>query len=232
MLEAARVSGVERYLYTSTIGVYPEAEVYKEEEMWKGLPHSADRYGGWSKRIGELQCEAYSEQFDIQIAIVRPANIYGPYDNFDPSTAMAVGALVYRIVSGENPLFVWGNGQAARDFIYAEDCAFGMLKAMLYGKCDPINLGTGTKTTISDVVHMICKAAKVEPEIVWDATQPTGNSVRLMDVRKATKLIGFIWKTDFETGIKKTVDWYKENRSFGEHRYQPFDDDSLLEPKR
>jgi GDP-L-fucose synthase len=228
MLEAARLSKTERYLFTSTIGVYPDVAIYQEDKMWDGLPHPGDRYGGWSKRIGELQCEAYTEQFGMKIAIVRPANVYGPYDNFDRETAMVVGAMINRVESGEDPLIVWGDGTAARDFIYSEDCARGILYALGYCACDPVNLGTGVKVSVKQLVETICDALGKHPEIVWDPTQPTGNSVRLMDTYKAEKRIGFKYHTGIVAGVKKTIEWYLANKNFNQKRYKPFESDAIL----
>jgi GDP-L-fucose synthase len=104
MMEAARRQGVERYLFTSSIGVYAPAEVFHEDDVWKTFPSPNDRFAGWAKRMGELQAEAYRIEYGWdKISIVRPANVYGPYDNFDPANAMVIPSLIHRAVSGENP---------------------------------------------------------------------------------------------------------------------------------
>ena len=85
ILEAARRCGVKRTLYTSSIGVYNPAKIFYEDNMWKKPPSENDKFAGWAKRMGELQAEAYAiEHSKSNISIVRPANIYGPYDNFNP----------------------------------------------------------------------------------------------------------------------------------------------------
>ena len=95
MMEAARRAGVKWYLFTSSVGVYHPAEVFKEDDVWKTFPSNNDRFAGWAKRIGELQAEAYKIQYDWNcISIVRPANVYGPYDNFDPENAMVIPSLI------------------------------------------------------------------------------------------------------------------------------------------
>ncbi len=222
MLEAARKQNVQDYLFTSSIGAYPDAEIYSEDDLWSGLPHESDKYGGWSKRIGELQCSAYFEQYGMNISVVRPANIYGPYDNFNPKTAMVVGALVNRVCSGEDPLIVWGDGSASRDFLFSEDCAEGILKAMDHASCDPLNLGSGRAVSVKYLVESICKAAEKSPEIVWDTTKPSGNAMRLMNISKAKKCIGFEVHNSIGVGIKKTVNWYLDNQDHGKHRFSPF----------
>ena len=121
MMEAARQCGVERYLFTSSIGVYEPADIFNEDDVWSTFPSPNDRFAGWAKRMGELQAQAYDIQYNWdKISIVRPANVYGPYDNFDPENAMVIPSLINRASSGERPLTVWGDGSPIRDFIYSE----------------------------------------------------------------------------------------------------------------
>ena len=223
MLKAARESGVERYLFTSSVGVYPDAEIFREDEVWDKPPHPSDRYGAWSKRIGELQCEAYLEQYGYKTCIVRPSAIYGPYDNFNPKTAMVISALINRVVSGENPLVVWGDGSQVRDFIYSKDCARGMILSMVkYYECDPVNLGSGVGVTIREVVETILKHTPQKPELVWDTSKPMGNRIRLMDMTKARKKLGFQPDYSLERGIKETVEWYLANQDYQLRKYNAF----------
>jgi GDP-L-fucose synthase len=128
MMEASRRCGVKKYLFTSSIGVYSPAETFHEDDVWKTFPSPNDRFAGWAKRMGELQAEAYQIEYGWEdVYIVRPANIYGPYDNFDPANAMVIPSLVRRALDGENPFVVWGDGSTIRDFLHARDCARGML---------------------------------------------------------------------------------------------------------
>ena len=222
MMEAARRSGVKRYLYTSTIGVYQPAEVFYEDDVWKTFPSENDRFAGWAKRMGELQAEAYRIEYGWDtIAIVRPANVYGPYDNFDPRNAMVIPSLIRRALSGENPLVVWGDGTAIRDFIHCDDVAAGMLKVMESGTHQPVNLGSGTGVTVRDVVEMILKNLETKPRIEWDITKPSGDKKRLMDTSRA-KALGFTPGISLEEGIRSTIAWYRENQSEVDKRYNVF----------
>ncbi len=225
MLKAARECAVKRYLFTSTIGVYPDGEIFRENEVWDKPPHPSDWYGAWAKRFGELQCEAYLEQYGFESVIVRPANVYGPYDNFNPKTAMVVGALIARVFEGEDPLVVWGDGTPIRDFIYSKDCARGMVLAMEHAKpCDPINLGSGIGVSIKELVEAICKYAPRAPRLEWDTSRPAGNRKRLMDITKARAQIGFEPKYSLEAGVQETMDWYKTHRNHQARRYSIFTD--------
>jgi len=228
MMEAARQAGVKRYLYTSTIGVYSPAEVFYEDDVWKTFPSPNDKFAGWAKRMGELQAEAYKIEYGWHnIAIVRPANVYGPYDNFDPNTAMVIPSLIKRALDGENPLIVWGDGSTIRDFIHARDVARGMLLALDKGIGQPINLGSGVGVSIREVVEIIVSNMEIKPKVVWDTSKPSGDKKRLMDISRA-KDIGFQPTVSIEEGIKEAVDWYRENRDIVNKRYNVFTEEKFI----
>jgi len=228
MMEAARQCGVERYLFTSTIGVYAPAEVFHEDSVWKTFPSHHDRFAGWAKRMGELQADAYRiENGWENIAIVRPANVYGPYDNFDPENAMVIPSLIKRALDGENPLVVWGDGSPIRDFIHARDVARGML--MVFGKMpgEPVNLGSGEGVSIREIVDVITSNMNPKPEIVWDTSKPSGDHKRLMDMSRA-KSLGFEPAVSLEEGILEVMEWYKKNKGKVDKRYNVFTEKQFI----
>lgn len=211
MLEAARRAKVSGYVFTSSIGVYSPSPVLHENDVWKTFPSPNDWYSGWSKRFGELQVEAYRIEYGWdRIAIVRPSNVYGPLDNFDGENAMVVPSLIKRAVSGQNPLVVWGDGTAVRDFIFAEDVARGMLLVAEKMPTDPVNLGSGVGCRIGELVETIVSNLDHRPKVVWDNSKPQGDSIRLLDTSRARSL-GYEPQVSLEQGIKLTMDWYKEN---------------------
>ncbi|HEX9722266.1 MAG TPA: NAD-dependent epimerase/dehydratase family protein [Candidatus Paceibacterota bacterium] len=222
MMEAARKSEVERYLFTSTVGVYSPAEIFSEDDVWKTFPSENDKFAGWAKRMGELQVEAYAIEYGWdKVAIVRPANVYGPYDNFDPANAMVIPSLVKRALDGENPLVVWGDGSPVRDFIHAKDVAKGMLLAL--EKCPgyPINLGSGEGVQIKEIVEIIVNNMERKPKVEWDTSKPSGDKKRLMDISRA-RALGWKPEVSIEEGIKEVMQWYKENKDIVEKRYNVF----------
>jgi len=222
MMEAARQCSVKRYLYTSTIGVYSPAEVFYEDDVWKTFPSENDKFAGWAKRMGELQAEAYKIEYGWdKITIVRPANVYGPYDNFDPNNAMVIPSLIKRALDGENPLAVWGDGSSIRDFIHAKDVARGMLLTLEKSVEQPINLGSGIGVSIREIVEIIVNDMKIKPRVVWDTSKPSGDKKRLMDISRA-KAIGFQPMISIEEGIKEVMNWYQENRNIVNKRYNVF----------
>jgi len=223
MMEAARLAEVERYLYTSSIAVYEPAARFVEDRAWDGPPHPGDRFPAWAKRMGEMQAEAFKIEYGWdRIAIVRPANVYGPRDDFGP-TGMVIPSLIRRIVDGENPLAVWGDGSTVRDFIHSRDVARGMMLALAKGAdCTPINLGSGTGVAIRDVVETLVDIVDDPPQVVWDTTKPTGEPIRLMDSTRAREKIGFEPQVTLREGIEETLRWYVANRDQSEGRFDPF----------
>lgn len=223
MMEAARRCGVERFLFTSSVGVYQPAEVFYEDSVWKTFPSPNDRFAGWAKRLCELQAEAYKIEHNWdKISIVRPANVYGPFDNFDPANAMVIPSLINRATGGERPLTVWGDGSPIRDFIYSKDVARGMMLAVEKGINEPINLGSGSGVTIKEVAEAVANNIPGEKiELAWDTSKPKGDAKRLMDMTRA-KSYGFECKTSLDEGIKETINWYLNNKDQLNNRYNSF----------
>tara|TARA_Y100000590_G_scaffold470507_1_gene665831 strand:+ start:7617 stop:8597 length:981 start_codon:yes stop_codon:yes gene_type:complete len=224
MMEAARKMEVSRFLFTSSVGVYSPAEIFFENDVWKTFPSPNDKFAGWAKRICELQAEAYKIEYGWdKISIVRPANIYGPYDNFDPRNAMVIPSLINRALK-ENPLIVWGDGSPIRDFIHSRDVARGMMIAVEKSINEPINLGSGEGFTIKEIAEIIVKnIPNKKIDIDWDITKPKGDKKRIMDVEKA-KSYGIESKISIEEGIKETINWYINNKNNIDNRYNVFNE--------
>ncbi len=221
MMEAARQCAVGHYLYTSSIGVYQPKDILKEDDVWQTFPSKHDRFAGWAKRMGELQAQAYAiENSWDNISIVRPANVYGAYDNFDAHNAMVIPSLIRRICDGENPLKVWGDGSAVRDFIHAKDVARGMMMMVEKGVNEPVNLGSGEGISIKELVETLESVAG-QFDVIWDTSQPQGDSIRLMDTTRAQRY-GFKPQISLKEGIKDTWSFYRKNDFEQSGRYNVF----------
>tara|TARA_R100000664_G_scaffold27197_1_gene37751 strand:+ start:18238 stop:19218 length:981 start_codon:yes stop_codon:yes gene_type:complete len=221
MMEAARRCGVKWYLYTSSVGVYQPAQIFKEDDVWGTFPSENDRFAGWAKRIGELQAEAYAIQYDWNcVSIVRPANVYGPYDNFDPENAMVIPSLIRKAIERDT-LEVWGDGTPVRDFIFSRDVALGMMHMVENKITKPVNLGSGEGVSIKEVVEAIVESCDKELKIKWDISKPTGDKLRLFDMSRANSY-GFEPTVSLEDGIKETIEWFKENKSIIDDRHNAF----------
>jgi len=219
MMEAAMKEGVRWYLYTSSVGVYQPAPLLKEDDVWKTFPSPNDRFAGWAKRMGELQAEAYAIQYGkCNISIVRPANVYGNNDNFDPKNAMVIPSLI-RKAHEQDVLEVWGDGSAVRDFIHAKDVALGMIHAVENKITDPINLGSGDGVAIKTIAEIVSK--KFNKKIKWLTDKPTGDARRVFDMSRAYSC-GFRPTITIEQGISDTVDWFLENKEIIDKRFNAF----------
>jgi GDP-L-fucose synthase len=223
LIDAAVKQRVEHILYTSSVGVYSPNDIFKEDDVWKTFPSNNDKFAGWAKRMGELQLEAHKIESKFNnFSIVRPANVYGPYDNFDPNTAMVIPSLINRALKCDKELVVWGNGSAVRDFIFSEDVARGMIEIVKKKIQYPVNLGSGNGITIKKLVESIVKfIPNKKIDIIWDETKPTGDAIRIMDTTKAQQ-IGFKCEVSIENGIEKTINWYLKNQDYSDKKYNSF----------
>lgn len=210
VLEACRLNRVNRVVYTSSIGAYASAEVFHEsEELESGEP--MDMFPGWAKRMAERQIKAYQIQYGLDnFAVVRPCNVYGPGDNFDPANAMVVPSLMARVRSGESPLLVWGDGSAVRDFAYSVDVAEGVIRALLLGtRGRYVNLGSGQGVSIRTLVETLRQVVPFDYE--FDATKPAGFPKRVMDISLAQEMLGYQHTTSLLDGLRQTWQWYLQH---------------------
>ena len=212
-LEAARRAGVARIVYVSTVTVHPPMEVFREDLAWSANPDPQAQYVAWAKRMAEKLVEAQEVQYGLaNTAIVRPVNTFGPYDNFDPKTALVVPALIGRVLAGEDPLVVWGDGSAQRDFLYVDDAVHGVLLAYRLGLGQgPINIGSGHGVSIRELVEAVVAASGRTPEIRWDPSRPTGEARKIADTTRARTILGFAPRVTLADGIARTIRWFRDN---------------------
>jgi GDP-L-fucose synthase len=211
-LEACRINKIKKLVYTSSIGAYSKASIFKEKKSnYEKEP--MDFYPGWAKRMAELQIIAYKKQFKINnFYIVRPANVYGPGDNFDKKNAMVIPSLMSKILSKKRPVEVWGDGSPIRDFAYSGDIAEGILRTMVYGtgKYDFLNLGSGEGVSIKKLIETMNKITSFS--YFFKSKSNQGFSKRVMDISVAKKIIKYKPNTSLELGLKTTWDWFLKNQ--------------------
>jgi len=211
VLEASRINKVPKLVYTSSIGAYSAAEVFIESnEEDQGPP--MDMYPGWAKRMAEMQIQAYRTQYGLNdYSIVRPCNVYGPGDNFDPENAMVIPTLMSRIHNGENPVVVWGDGSAIRDFSYTRDVAEGTILALHHGTGGRyVNLGSGIGVSIKELVETLNNFLDFNYQ--FDTTKPSGFPRRVMDITLAKDLINYNPTTTLQDGLETTWKWFLDNQ--------------------
>lgn len=217
VLEASRINNVKKLVYTSSIGAYSSNEVFIEsDDENQGPP--MDMFPGWAKRMAEMQIKAYQIQYNLEgFSIVRPCNVYGPGDNFDPENAMVIPSLMSRIRSGEDPMRIWGDGSAIRDFAFARDVAEGTIQALFHGTNGKyLNLGSGKAVSIKQLVETLSSFLNFKYE--FDKSKSSGWPKRLMDISLAKKMIGYNPSTSLENGLKETWNWFLNNKD--EHMFK------------
>ncbi|MGD0335699.1 MAG: NAD-dependent epimerase/dehydratase family protein [Candidatus Omnitrophota bacterium] len=210
LLEACRFNKVQKTVYTSSIGAYPSAEIFRETDSGEGPP--MDMFPGWAKRMAEMQIKAYKIQYGLDnFAIVRPCNVYGPGDNFDPNNAMVIPSLMYRIYHKENPVVIWGDGTAVRDFAYSRDVAEGIILALYHGTNSGfVNLGSGEGVSIKELVETL--HSFIDFDYYFDTSKPSGFHKRIMDITLAKKMIDYSPTTSLLDGLKETWNWFIKNQ--------------------
>lgn len=212
MLEAARICGVNEFQCVSSACVYAkEATVPNPEaEGFLGNPEKTNAGYGWAKRSSELSAMFYAEQYGMKVSIVRPFNLYGPRDDFNPKTSHVIPALIRKVVEAKDKVELWGSGEATRVFVYVKDAVEGLLKTHeLYARADPINIGTVEEVSIKRIIETIIKIDGRNLKIENNLTKPEGQKRRVADTKKMIEKLNWKPETPLEEGIRKTMDWYK-----------------------
>lgn len=219
MMEQGRLFGVEKFVAAGTVCAYPKyiPIPFKEEDLWNGYPEETNAPYGLAKKMLLVQAQSYRKQYGFNAIYLLPVNLYGPGDNFDLESSHAIPALIRKCVdaieNNEREVVAWGTGKPTREYLYIEDAAEGIILATeKYNKPGPVNLGSGFEISIRDLASLIAKLAGFKGQITWDTSRPDGQPRRLFDSSKAEKEFGFKAKMNFEEGLRKTVEWYKEQR--------------------
>lgn len=217
VLEAARNHGTEKLVLLGTACSYPANAPMplNEKDLWIGYPAKETAYYGLVKLMMQQQAQAYKQQYGVKSAYIIPPNLYGKYDKFGEE-AHVIPSLIRKFVhAASNKLpevAIWGNGNASREFLFADDaCNAIILAAEKYDSPEPMNIGVGKETPIKEIVSIISNVVGYEGQIKWDTNMPNGAERRVMDITMAEKELGVIAKTDLLKGIKETVYWYKQN---------------------
>lgn len=219
LMEQARLHSVEKFVAIGTVCAYPKFTPvpFKEEDLWNGYPEETNAPYGLAKKMLLVQSQAYRQQYEFNSIFLLPVNLYGPGDNFDPSSSHVIPALIKKcvdaIVNKEDKIVVWGTGRASREFMYVEDCARGIIMAAeRYNKPDPVNIGSGMEIKIKELVKLIARYTGFKGKITWDTSKPDGQPRRSLDTSKAYNEFGFMVKTNFEDGLRDTIEWYMKKR--------------------
>ena len=213
-------TGVEKVVLAGTICAYPKFTPvpFREEDIWNGYPEETNAPYGLAKKMLLVQSQAYRQQYGFNSIFLLPVNLYGPRDNFDPSSSHVIPALIKKCIeardAGADTVEVWGDGSATREFLYVKDAVDGfLLAAERYSDSEPVNMGSSAEISIRDLVLLIARLTDFRGEIRWDTTKPSGQPRRKLDTSRAKRLFGFQAHTPFEEGLRETIAWYEQSRT-------------------
>jgi len=221
LIEEARIAKVKKFVQIGTVCAYPKIPThipFREKDIWIGYPEETNAPYGLAKKMLAVQLEAYHDQYGFNAINPVVVNLYGPGDNFHPDHSHVIPALIRRFVEAKEQnkkeVVVWGTGRASREFLYVEDAARAIVLATLkHNDPKPINIGSSFEIKIKDLVTIIAELTGFKGKIVWDKTKPDGQPRRKLDVSRAKKEFGFVSQVNFKTGLKKTIEWFIENKS-------------------
>ena len=218
LIHAAYLAGVQKFVCVGTICAYPKFTPvpFHEDDLWSGYPEETNAPYGIAKKALLVQLESYRLQYGFNGIYLLPVNLYGPEDNFDPGSSHVIPALIRKVYEaqqrGDKQLPVWGDGSPTREFLYSTDAARGIVMAsQFYNESDPVNLGTNYEISIKDLVELICDLMGFDGEIVWEIDKPNGQPRRCLDTTRAKEKFGFVAQMEFKEGLRKTIEWYRQN---------------------
>jgi GDP-L-fucose synthase len=219
LIEECRLAGVSKVVTAGTICSYPKFTPvpFREDDLWNGYPEETNAPYGLAKKMLLVQAQAYRQQYGLNAIHLLPVNLYGPRDNFDPHSSHVIPALIKKcqdaLDARAGHIDVWGTGHASREFLYVADAALGIrLATEHYDGAEPVNVGAGFEVRIADLIALIARLMGFAGEIRWDASKPDGQPRRCLDTARAEKLFGFRAATSLEEGLRRTIDWYRQQR--------------------
>jgi GDP-L-fucose synthase len=219
LFEAAHRTGVKRIVNPLANCVYPaELTVFEESRFWDGPLHESVMVFGQLRKLSWVGSWAYARQWGLETINLVFCNMYGPGDHFDEDRSHAVGGLVIRFLkahqSGAPEVIVWGSGAPVREWLYVDDAAEAMFRAMTCGPCDqPVNVGVGNGVSIADLAERIRSLVNYNGRIVYDRSKPDGAAHKTVDGTRGAALLGWSPQTELNNGLMATVEWYAQRVS-------------------
>jgi GDP-L-fucose synthase len=213
LLSAAYENNIKKYCFISSNTVYPLTDFAVSEKDVNYDLFEKYFVVGWMKIFSEKMCEMYSTKISKPMAtlIVRPGNLFGPFDKFSKSDSKVVASLIRKALEGQSPLEVWGDGNDIKDFLFIDDFISGLLQSFtLKGDFSVFNIASGDRTSIRDLLEVILrKTLNLNLEVIYDSTKPTMIPKRMIDISKIVKEVGWVPEISLESGVEKTITWYK-----------------------
>ena len=220
LMHQAYKNSVGKFTAIGTVCAYPKFTPvpFKEEDLWMGYPEETNAPYGLAKKMMLVQAQAYRQQYGFNAIFLLPVNLYGPRDNFNLRSSHVIPALIRKAIEagerGDKELAVWGDGSPTREFLYVEDAANGIVTATeKYDRSEPVNLGSGYEISIKDLAELIVRLTGFKGKLAWQTDKPNGQPRRGLDVTRAKDYFGWQAQVPFEEGMRRTIEWFKQNRS-------------------
>lgn len=224
LIEEARMQKTPKFILLGTVCSYPKftPTPFSEDHLWEGYPEETNAPYGIAKKTLMRLLQAYGEQYGMRGANLIPVNMYGPYDHFNLTSSHVIPALILKfynaIQNGEQEVTIWGTGEVSREFLYASDCAEAIGLAIQKNiPLKPINIGTGKEIKIKDLAKEIAEQMGFSGSIVYDSSKPDGQPRRCLSTDSAEAFLGFKAKTDLNTGLKQTIQWFLNDNNWKEN---------------
>ena len=215
MLDSAHKNNVKKFLFISSNTVYPFTNKPVLESDVNYSIYEKYFIVGWMKLFSEIMCNMYSTKISKKMItiILRPGNLYGPYDKFDTEKSKVIPALIKRFIEKSNPIDVWGDGKDIKDFLYIDDFVNGLIRIVNNcNKHEIFNIASGRPTTINQIIKILKKLEGNKfTKINYILDKPTMIPLRLININKIKKKINFKQTTSLTIGLKKTILWYRKN---------------------
>jgi len=222
LIHQSWLKGVEKFVALGTICAIPSTPPFllKRKTSGTAIPKKPTPRTVWRKKMLLVQSQAYRAQYGYNSIFLLPVNLYGPGDNFNPASSHVIPALIRKCLEAKEQnaaeIVAWGDGSPTREFIYVEDAAEGItLATERYNSSEPVNIGSSFEISIKDLTETIARLTGFTGGIRWDTTKPNGQPRRKLDTTRAREAFGFEAKTDFEEGLKRTIEWYANERANG-----------------
>ena len=215
LLHEAKNASVQKFIALGTVCSYPKFSQipFLESSIWDGYPEETNAPYGLAKKMLLVQSQAYRQQYNFKSVVVIPTNLYGPNDNFDPSSSHVIPALISKIDNAKKnnskSITLWGDGTPTRDFLYVEDASRGIiLAADKYDDPLPINLSSEEEISIKQLAELISDLMKFDGKITWDTSKPNGQPRRCVSNKRAEEKLNFKPEISLKEGLRRTIECY------------------------
>lgn len=220
LIEACRRRSLEKFVNIGTICAYPKHTPvpFKETDLWNGFPEETNAPYGLAKKLLTVQLQAYRQQYGFPGVNLLLVNLYGPGDNFDPTTSHVIPALIRKCFEAhercDQEVVIWGTGTPTREFLYVADAARAIRLALeRLDTPEPVNVGSGEEISIHDLARLVARKTGFRGNFRFDASFPDGQPRRCLDITRSREWLGFQPSVPLDAGLDRTIEWFRQVRS-------------------